>query len=67
MCENVEHGFACAIAAGLIARLWFARYLGVLDALALGVLVGVFAQVGDLVAKAIAEGRGARPCCSPNS
>jgi phosphatidate cytidylyltransferase len=32
-----------------VARAWFARFLGPWDPLALGILVGIFAQVGDLV------------------
>jgi phosphatidate cytidylyltransferase len=47
--EGAAGGFACAAAAAFIARAWFAPYLRVWDAAALGVLVGVFAQVGDLV------------------
>jgi phosphatidate cytidylyltransferase len=47
--EGAIGGFAFALAAALIARAWFAPFLRVVDALALGVLVGVFAQVGDLV------------------
>lgn len=47
--EGSIGGFACAIAAAFIARLWFADYLRPWDALVLGTLVGVFAQVGDLV------------------
>lgn len=47
--EGSIGGFVCAIAAAWIARAWFAPYLRPWDAIALGVLVGVFAQVGDLV------------------
>lgn len=47
--EGAVGGFLFAIAAAWIARAWFAPYLKPIDALALGVLVGVFAQVGDLV------------------
>jgi len=47
--EGSIGGFACAIAAAWIARAWFAPYLRLWDACLLGVLVGVFAQVGDLV------------------
>lgn len=47
--EGSIGGFVCAIAAAWIARAWFAPYLRAWDAMALGVLVGVFAQVGDLV------------------
>jgi phosphatidate cytidylyltransferase len=47
--EGAIGGLAFAVAAAFIARRWFAPYLGVGDALALGLLVGVFAQVGDLV------------------
>jgi phosphatidate cytidylyltransferase len=47
--EGAMGGLAASIAAGLIARLWFAPYLTLLDALLLGALVGFFAQVGDLV------------------
>ena len=35
--------------AAFVARAWFAPFLRWWDALALGLLVGVFAQVGDLV------------------
>jgi phosphatidate cytidylyltransferase len=47
--EGAVGGFACAAAAAFVARAWFAPYLRVVDAAALGVLVGVFAQVGDFV------------------
>jgi phosphatidate cytidylyltransferase len=47
--EGAVGGFVFAIAAALIARVWFAPYLRVTDALLLGTLVGIFAQVGDLV------------------
>jgi phosphatidate cytidylyltransferase len=47
--EGAVGGFAFAIVAALIARAWFAPYLRLADALTLGALVGVFAQVGDLV------------------
>jgi phosphatidate cytidylyltransferase len=47
--EGSAGGLAAAVAAAFIARSWFAGFLGVGDALAVGLLVGVFAQVGDLV------------------
>jgi phosphatidate cytidylyltransferase len=47
--EGSIGGFACSIAAAWIARAWFAPYLRPWDAWLLGLLVGVFAQVGDLV------------------
>jgi phosphatidate cytidylyltransferase len=47
--EGAVGGFLFAIAAAWVARAWFAPYLSPFDALAIGVLVGVFAQVGDLV------------------
>ena len=47
--EGALGGLLFAVLAALIARFWFARYLRVWDAAALGLLVGVFAQVGDLV------------------
>lgn len=47
--EGSIGGMAAAVAAGLIARLWFAPFLSVADALALGAAVGLFGQVGDLV------------------
>ena len=47
--EGSMGGFVAAILGGLGARAWFAPFLSVVDALALGALVGVFAQVGDLV------------------
>ncbi len=47
--EGALGGLATACAAAFIARSWFAHYLSLRDAWILGVLVGVFAQVGDLV------------------
>ena len=47
--EGSIGGFVCALLAAWVARLWFAPFLRVGDTLALGVLIGVFAQVGDLV------------------
>jgi phosphatidate cytidylyltransferase len=47
--EGSAGGFGFAIAAAFIARAWFAPFLRPWDAAAIGALVGVFAQVGDLV------------------
>ncbi|HKQ57118.1 MAG TPA: phosphatidate cytidylyltransferase [Candidatus Eisenbacteria bacterium] len=47
--EGSLGGLVAAVAAGLIARQWFAPYLRTIDAVLLGLLVGLFAQVGDLV------------------
>ena len=47
--EGAIGGLVAACAAAFIARAWFAHYLAVRDAIVLGFLVGVFAQVGDLV------------------
>ena len=47
--EGAIGAFAFAVAAAFIARAWFAPYLNVRDAAVIGLLVGVFAQVGDLV------------------
>jgi phosphatidate cytidylyltransferase len=47
--EGAFGGLIFAVAAAFIARRWFAPYLTLGDAAALGLLVGVFAQVGDLV------------------
>lgn len=47
--EGSLGGLATAVIAGLVARAWFAPFLRLIDALVLGFLVGVFAQVGDLV------------------
>ena len=47
--EGAIGGLALAVAAAFIARAWFAGFLSMLDAALIGVLVGVFAQVGDLV------------------
>jgi len=47
--EGAFGGLLFAVAAAFVARRWFAPYLQVRDAAILGLLVGVFAQVGDLV------------------
>jgi len=47
--EGCLAGLLFAIAAGLVARFWFAPYLSILDAVVLGTLIGVFGQFGDLV------------------
>ena len=47
--EGAIAGLGAAILAAAIARVWFAPYLTVTAALTLGLLVGVFAQLGDLV------------------
>src|SRR5258706_16143788 len=47
--EGAIGAFGFAVVAAFIARAWFAHYLGIRDAAAVGLLVGVFAQVGDLV------------------
>jgi phosphatidate cytidylyltransferase len=47
--EGSIGGLGFALLAGVIARAWFAPFLRWSDALAIGFLVGVFAQVGDLV------------------
>jgi phosphatidate cytidylyltransferase len=47
--EGSIGGFFAAVVLAFVARVWFAPYLRVGDAFALGILVGLFAQVGDLV------------------
>ena len=47
--EGSVGGLLAAVAAAHVARAWFAPYLTAGDAAALGLGVGVFAQVGDLV------------------
>jgi len=47
--EGCVAGFMAAIAVAAGAQAWFARYLSLPDAIALGALVGVFGQLGDLV------------------
>ena len=47
--EGSIGGLFAAVAGAFIARAWFAPFLGPWDPAALGLLVGVFAQVGDLV------------------
>jgi len=47
--EGSAGGLLAAVAAAFVARAWFAPFLGPADAVALGIGVGVFAQVGDLV------------------
>jgi phosphatidate cytidylyltransferase len=53
--EGAIGGFACAIGAALLGRVWFAKFpsgepfLSVSEALALGSLLGIVGQLGDLV------------------
>lgn len=47
--EGAVGGLLFAAAAAFVARRWFAPYLAPHHAVVLGLLVGVFAQVGDLV------------------
>jgi phosphatidate cytidylyltransferase len=47
--EGAIGGLAMALLAGVIARAWFAPFLGLGDALAVGLIAGVFGQVGDFV------------------
>jgi len=47
--EGAVAGLAASVGAAFLARLWFAPYLSAADAAILGVLVGVFGQLGDLV------------------
>lgn len=47
--EGAVGGLLAAVAAAFLARAWFAPFLGVWDAAALGVAVGIAAQVGDFV------------------
>jgi phosphatidate cytidylyltransferase len=47
--EGALGGWLAAVGAAFLARAWFAPFLQPRDALVLGALVGVFAQVGDLV------------------
>jgi len=47
--EGSIGGLALAVISAFVARRWFAPFLSVRDAAVLGFLVGVFAQVGDLV------------------
>jgi phosphatidate cytidylyltransferase len=47
--EGAVAGFAASIGAAWVARAWFAPYLTATDAWALGALVGLFGQLGDLV------------------
>ena len=47
--EGAVGGLGFALVAAFVARAWFAPFLRLSDALVIGALVGVFAQVGDLV------------------
>jgi phosphatidate cytidylyltransferase len=47
--EGAWGGFLATIGAALLARATFAPFLGALDAVILGALVGLFGQLGDLV------------------
>jgi phosphatidate cytidylyltransferase len=47
--EGAVGGLGTAVIAAFVARAWFAPYLRTVDAAVLGLLTGLFAQVGDLV------------------
>jgi len=47
--EGAVGGLVAAVVAAFVARVWFAPFLSLRDAAVLGLGVGVFAQVGDLV------------------
>lgn len=47
--EGAAGGFTASVVAAFVSRATFAPFLSAWDALALGALAGVFAQVGDLV------------------
>ena len=47
--EGAVGGLVACVLAAAAARAWFAPYLQLIPALVLGLLVGVFAQLGDLV------------------
>jgi phosphatidate cytidylyltransferase len=47
--EGAVGGLFAAVGAAILARAWFAPYLTWTDAAVLGVLTGVFGQLGDLV------------------
>lgn len=47
--EGAVAGLVASVGAAFLARAWFAPYLTAWDAVALGVLVGVLGQLGDLV------------------
>lgn len=51
--EGALGGIAGAVVGGILSKLIFASYLTWGDALALGVLVGIFGQVGDLLESAM--------------
>jgi phosphatidate cytidylyltransferase len=57
--EGSLGSMAFAVAAAFIARAWFAPYLRLWDATAIGLLVGLFAQVGDLVESLLKRDTGA--------
>ncbi len=47
--EGAAGGLAMAVVAAWVARAWFAPFLSLGDAIAVGLLAGVFGQVGDFV------------------
>jgi len=47
--EGAVAGLVAAVGAAFLARAWFAPYLTAIDAIALGALVGILGQLGDLV------------------
>lgn len=56
--EGAIGGILGAVAAGFLSKLSFAPYLSWADAIALGILVGIFGQVGDLVESAMKRDAG---------
>jgi len=58
--EGAVAGLLATVGAAFLARAWFAPYLTVVDAVALGILVGVLGQLGDLVESLLKRGFGVK-------
>lgn len=62
--EGAAGSLAASVLASLVIRLWFIPELGLFDAVALGILLNVLGQLGDLVESGIKRSTGVKDSAS---